>query len=444
MSFELKDSGQFKVNEIIIVTKAGSIDITAIYSELNIYDSLLLPVMSGSILITDSVGLSGKLLFDGSEAILINISKDINSDKAVFKKAFRIHKQSNRKNINQNSEAYVLHFVSDELMYSDQQKVNQSFDTSYSDIADKILTNYLKVPKKNRALHEPTSGVRKVVIPNLRPIEAIEWCAKRSLDSRSSPNYVFYNNIVGYNFVSLSTLLSLEQIMDVRLEPKNLNQRNSIEELTSARSYEVILQNDSIDKTRNGVNAGKFIGFDPMTRMFANRNIGYADHYDLMKHGNPTPNFTSIQNRSGQKNDEAYDSKKVLSLFGTARRYSNYIKQNDPASISKDEGYENYIFQRRAIFENLMAKRLKLVMPGNFQLTSGFNVHISAPAYAKKEKGDSNEDLSLSGKYIIVAARHIIGYNKHETILEVASSSSNNPFIPTSSPQQNELLLNYT
>ncbi len=42
MSFELKDSGQFKVNEIIIVTKAGSIDVTAIYSELNIYDSLLL------------------------------------------------------------------------------------------------------------------------------------------------------------------------------------------------------------------------------------------------------------------------------------------------------------------------------------------------------------------------------------------------------------------
>jgi hypothetical protein len=263
MSFELKDSGQFKVNEIIIVTKAGSIDITAIYSELNIYDSLLLPVMSGSILITDSVGLSGKLLFDGSEAILIDITKDINSDKAIFKKAFRIHKQSNRKNINQNSEAYVLHFVSDELMYSDQQKVNQSFDTSYSDIADKILTNYLKVPKKNRALHEPTSGVRKIVVPNLRPIEAIEWCAKRSLDSRSSPNYIFYNNIIGYNFVSLSTLLSLEQIMDVRLEPKNLNQRNSIEEMTSARSYEVILQNDSIDKTRNGVNAGKFIGFDP-------------------------------------------------------------------------------------------------------------------------------------------------------------------------------------
>ena len=443
MSLEIKDSGQFKVNEIIVVTKAGPIDITSIYIELNIHDSLLLPAMSGSVLIVDSIGLTGKLLFDGSESILINISKDINSDTASFKKAFRVYRQSNRKNVNQNSESYVLHFVTDELIYSDQQKINQSFEDSYSNIADNILTDYLKVPKKQLAIHESTSGIRKVIIPNLRPLEAIQWCAKRSLDIQNSPNFLFYNNIVGYNFVSLSTLLTLKQIMDIRLEPKNLRQRNSIEEMSVATSYEVLLQNDTIDKTRNGVNAGRFIGFDPMTRMFLNRNIGYGNHYNLMKHGNDTPNFTSIKNRAGQKNDEAYDSKKVLSLFGTARKYSEYIKNNDPASISKDESYENYVFQRRAILENLIAKRLKLVMPGNFQLTSGFNVYLSAPSYARKEKGDSNEDISLTGKYIIIATRHIIGYNKHETIIEIASSSTNIPNVLSSNPQQNDLLLNY-
>ena len=73
MSLEIKDSGQFKVNEIIVVTKAGPIDITSIYIELNVHDSLLLPAMSGSVLIVDSIGLTGKLLFDGSESILINI-----------------------------------------------------------------------------------------------------------------------------------------------------------------------------------------------------------------------------------------------------------------------------------------------------------------------------------------------------------------------------------
>ena len=82
-------------------------------------------------------------------------------------------------------------------------------------------------------------------------------------------------------------------------------------------------------------------------------------------------------------------------------------------------------------------------MPGNFQLSSGFNVNFSAPVYAIKEKGDSNEDPSLSGKYLIVAARHVIGLNKHETIIEVASSSTNNPYSIVSHPEQNKKLLNY-
>ena len=444
MSLEVKKSTQFKVNELTLVTKAGSIDITSLYDEINIYDSMFLPVMSGTILIRDSVGLSGKLLFDGSESILMDISKDGDSDIARFKKAFRIYKQSNRKNDNQTSESSLLHFVSDELMFSDQQRVNQSFQETYSGVAEKILQNYLKVPANNLGgIYEPTTGLRRIVVPNLRPFDAIEWCAKRAVDKQNSPNYVFFQNLVGYNFVSLSTLLTQQEILDIKFEVKNQTGKNSLDEISSARSLEVLAQNDSIEKTRSGVNAGKFIGFDPMTRTFATKNIGYGDHYSNMKHGNENPNFSSIQNRDGQVNDAAYDSKKVVSLFGTARQFSEYIKKNDPTSISNIEVQENFIFQRKAILQNLMSKRLKLVMPGNFQLTSGFNVNVNAPSFSAKEKGDSNNDPSLSGKYVIVATRQIIGYEKHETIIEVASSSSANEFIPTSSPTQQQAVLNY-
>jgi hypothetical protein len=444
MSLEVKKSTDFKVNELTLVTKAGSIDITSIFEEINIYDSMFLPVMSGTIMIRDSVGLSGKLLFDGSESILMDISKDENSDIAKFKKAFRVYKQSNRKNDNQTSESSILHFVSDELLFSDQQRVNQSYETTYSGVAEKILQNYLKVPPSNLGgIYEPTSGLRKIVVPNLRPFDAIEWCAKRALDKNGSPNYVFFQNLVGYNFASLSTLLTQQEILDIKFEVKNQPGKNSLDEISSARSLEVLAQNDTIEKTRSGVNAGKFIGFDPMTRSFASKNISFGDHYSGMKHGNDNPNFTSMQNRDGQLNDAAFESKKVVSLFGTARQYSEYIKKNDPTSISKVESQENYIFQRKAILQNLMSKRLKLVMPGNFQLTSGFNVNVTAPSFSLKQKGDSNDDPSLSGKYVIVATRQIIGYEKHETIIEVATTSTNNEFIPSSNPRQTEAVMNY-
>ena len=444
MSLSIKNAGQFVINEITIVTKSGSFDITNLFIELNLYDSLFMPIMSGNIVITDSQGLSSKFLFDGSEAILIDIGKDGDSDIGRIKKAYRIYKQTNRINLNQNSESYILNFVSDELIYSDQQKINQSYEATYSKIVENILLNYLQVPKNQlKGIYEDSSGIRKVVIPNLSPLDAIEWCAKRALDKETSPSYVFYKNLIGYNFVSLSTLLTKQAILDIKFSPQNLAGSNSIRDLSNARSFEVIMQSDSIDKIRSGVNAGKFIGFDPMTRTFATRNVTYADHFLSIKHGNLNSTYSAIQNRDNKFNDTSYDARKVLSFFGTARKYSEYIKQNDSSSISKDENYESYLFQRKAILKNLTNKRIKVVMPGNFQLSSGFNVNFSAPVYAIKEKGDSNEDPSLSGKYLIVAARHVIGLNKHETIIEVASSSTNNPYSIVSHPEQNKKLLKY-
>ena len=82
-------------------------------------------------------------------------------------------------------------------------------------------------------------------------------------------------------------------------------------------------------------------------------------------------------------------------------------------------------------------------MPGNFNLTSGFNINLIAPNFGKREKGGDNEDETLSGKYIIVATRHIIGYEKHETIMEVASTSSNVPFVPQASINQIKEILDY-
>ena len=444
MTIEVKKSTQFKINEIVIMTKAGPIDISGIFEEINIFDSIMMPVMSGNVLIKDSVGLSGKLLFDGSESILIDIVKSEKSEIAAFKKAFRIFKQSNRKEDGLNSEIYTLDFVSDELMYSDQQRVNQSYETTYTEIVKKILVDYLKVSPNNLGGYfDNTSGIRKIVIPNLRPLEAIQWCAKRSVDINRSPNFMFYQNLTGYNFVTLSKLLTQEDILDIKFEAKNQKGNNPINEISSARTIEVVKQADGIEKTRSGVNAGKFIGFDPITRTVGVKNVGFGDHYNKMKHANENPNVSVIDNRGGVKNVEAFDSKKSVSFFSTARQYSNYIKKYDPTSISKDDNTEDYIFQRKAILTNLMSKRLKIAMPGNFQLTSGFNVNVIAPNFGIKEKGGDNNDPSISGKYIIVASRQIIGYDKHETILEVATSSTDNEFIPVSNPQQTKEILEY-
>ena len=440
MSLSLLKSTQFFLDELVIVTKGGKIDIKNIYGEINIFDTMFLSVMSGNIVINDAIGLSSKLLFDGSESLLITVKKDKDSDILTFKKAFRIYKQTERQSSKPGLESYLLHFTSDELMYSDQQRINQSYEANYSKIVERILVDYLKVSENNLGgTYEFSSGIQKIVIPNLRPLEAIEWCAKRALDSKQSPNFMFFQNVAGFNFATLSTLLTQPAILDVTYETKNVKGENPFGNMGGARSLEVVSMNDNIERTRSGVNAGKFIGFDPVTRTISTKNVSYGDHYSNMKHGNDTPNYTQIQNRDGGSNAQSFNSRKVVSIFDFNRQYSEYIKKRDSSSLSKGESVESWSFQRKAIIKNLMSKRLKIVMPGNFQLSSGFNVNVEAPIVGSS-RGD---DKSINGKYIIIASRQIIGIEKHETIIEVASSSSDIGFISGSDAEQQEEILNY-
>ena len=70
MSLVIKQTTQFTINELKLITKFGVFDISAVFDELNVYDSLLMPCMTGNIVIKDSVGLSKRLSFDGSEYVL--------------------------------------------------------------------------------------------------------------------------------------------------------------------------------------------------------------------------------------------------------------------------------------------------------------------------------------------------------------------------------------
>jgi hypothetical protein len=436
---------QYRVEELFIETKGGRIDIQSMFEELNLFDSLFLPVISGNIIIVDAVQLSKRLALDGTEVIGMTLSKGTLTGFASFKKSYRIYKQSDRRNINQTSESYVLHFVSDEFVYSEQNKVNQSYETTYSDVVDKIMNHYLQVPKANRGMFQQSYGIRKIVIPNLSPLDAIEWCAKRALGPKNSPEFLFFCNTEGYNFISMSILLTRDSIINISFTPKNIEDGDEFYELSRARSFEVLTQFDLIDRIQDGVNANKFLAFDPITKIFGSQDLTFDKLYKLIEHGNKNPIDAEIHNRDNETTTKTtYDSQQALSVFNQIRGKSNYVKESDPTSISKNEPYELILAQRKALISNLLTRRLKVVMPGNFQLTSGKNVNFQTSGFGARSKGqDGIEDTSMNGKYIITGTRHILSSTRHTTIIEVASDSSNQqPHVST--PEQTKAAVDYS
>jgi hypothetical protein len=435
----LRQSTQFVIKELSIITKAGDLDISGLFEELNIFDNLLNPCMSGSILIRDAIGLSEKFMFDGSEILKVKINKSVDSDVAQIDKLFRIYKQSNRQITNMSSETYILHFISDEYIFSEQQTINQGYNETYSTIARQIMEYQLNLSvNRDLGLIEESTGLKKLIIPNLKPIEAIEWCARRAVDVNGSPNFVFFENKLGYNFATLSTLMTMQSIGTINFSPKNL-MTNITDEIWGARDVKVISQYDFIQNTRSGVYAGKFIGFDPVSRSIGEMNVSFNNNYEAMSHANKTKNLAVIFNKDGKTNTEMFNSKRTLYNYSSARSAVPFVKDNDPTSLSVENDTYRYVMQRQAIFEHLYSQRVRVVLPGNFNITSGLNVNLNIPKRAERNPNDSlidQLDKSLYGKYLIVATRHIITFDKHEVVFEAVTDSSNKDAVYQSSSRQ--------
>lgn len=425
----LLQSTQFEIRKLVISYNDGrsALDIRGIFEELSVFDNMLMPCMSGNILINDGVGLASKINFDGSETIDIDIVKDVDKPEMMFfTRKFTIYKLTDRKIVNQNSEMYTLHFVSPEFLLSEQKRVHNAYTDTHSNIIKKILTDHLRVPDStpNMGSISPTKGIHSVPPSNRSPFDAINHLTKRAVSFEGKPDLVFWQAPYGYNLMPLSTMLSFDASYIINFGVKNLFQESVGDEILGARDYKVLSNFNHAQNIQSGVYAGKFIGFDTLTRTIETNEISYDDVFD--KRANKYGINTKIKNNENKLATQMYDSRITLYPYQSNRTVNQYLKKNDVKSANIVDDSNNYIHQRKMIFDNLMQKRIRVTMPGNFGLNAGSCVQLNIPhRYNIDTKNMENGDSSLSGKYIILGVRHLIRYDKHETILEVATDSTN-------------------
>ena len=427
----ISNSLQFFVKEMAIILSSGEIiDISGALTELNFYESMFTPCRSGNIVITEAMGLYDKLDIKGNISIRFKIEKskdDVNFFE--YYKEFKIYNITNRQNASSTSQMYVIHFVNEDFVYSMQQKINQNYTNSYSTIVERILTRQLKVPNSRPSRGKsginfiyPTEMGKDVIIPNLNPFDTLTWLAKRTISTKyKAPDFLFFENNKGYNFVPVSYLWEKEPQWTINVKPKNIS--NDVgSEFFGARSMKVLSQFNMLNSIKEGSYAGTFVGFDTYTKTISVQKIDNTFDSNP-NHANKNANLSDTKSKNNIDFTKMYDSRVAIYPFALPRTTQAYIKEKSPKAAITVEDTEKYIFQRRAYFSNLMQKRIELTMPGFFGYTCGETITLNVPKFAIKDDGKNTDD-TLSGKYIILGVRHIIRYRTHETLLEVATDST--------------------
>ena len=264
-AFDLEDEntfpGHYKITKLEILSPIRGIDKPislqeedSSWTEINFYENLNSPILSGDLTIMDGVGFIESVPIIGEEFLVVSMqtaggklapigtpgqqSGDVPLDQlpTLIKSTFRIYKVDPPQGLNDNFRLQKFHFIADTQITNMMVKVQKTYpsdeiasnsqptdateDKTYT-IADMVRDIYIdaflgkKTPIRHKKtqknlLVEPTKGVYSACIPNWTPFKAINFLAGRAISANkysNGANFVFYETLKGYRFISIETLM---------------------------------------------------------------------------------------------------------------------------------------------------------------------------------------------------------------------------------------------
>lgn len=404
MPDQILESTQFEITSLNLISSSGqSIDIKFLCQDLNIYEGIYDDCVSGSIVMKDTQNLPVALRMHGNEYIYLDL--EVPSLKPI-KRYFRVYAISDMELSKPTTFKYTIHFCSEEGLLNQQILISKSYKAvKTSDIASDILQNTLKVPTTRIANIESTVKQQNLIIPNMKPFEALNWLSSFSMNSTVGSAYLFYETTAGYNFRSLESLFREPVYKKVTITPKNANSDNdkATENRFSADRFEIPQPFNSLETLSTG-------GFS--STMIKLQLEGYK--YDKI-------DFNLIKNKFSKlnENDLLNDAKNRFDKTlpegsGYARLFPSF----------QDELTDKWLLQRAAQLSLFNSNRMNIQLSGDSQLYAGAVLELDFPLVQPTDSAEKIEkDPMKSGKYLVTQLRHRIFENKYYNYMEICKDS---------------------
>ena len=342
-----QNAGDYTLDGVLIVGSSGEkINVYSQVKELNIYQSIDSPYMSGSVVISDAEGVSEILPFLGQERLLFRLQTPSHESTVDFNEYHAIiYNVESRFHTTDRKQTLVLNWTSLEHYKNIRTKISASFDGMISDIVEKILTDsdYLETSKP---IHlELTKNIRKYVIPNLNPFQAIELLRTEAVSAEEqSPHFLFFENPDGFHFRTLDSLigsqgnLSVDHKRTYKFEPP---QENEPPQDTAATilSWQVEDNTNNFLSTKLGMFGSTLYYHD-----IFNKNIQRFE-FDYTKDSFAIRNSTNQEDKSSGTvvSQGTIDKKKIITEFPDSKIFVHPTASDKLHSLGTDNNAEEWL-----------------------------------------------------------------------------------------------------
>lgn len=416
----LQHPGEFHLTGPNIIGSSGEqIDISDLVLELNIYQDMDKPFMSGNILMNDAKGLYEYLPLIGQERLIFKLTTPSASSSVSFEEYHAvIYNVEKRFNTNDRSQAYLLNWTTLDNYRNFRTKVSKSYKGNISQIIVQLLTEELKSSKPMYI--DLTKNPRKYVVPNLSPYAACSFLREEAISAEhQSPHFVFFENSIGYHFRSIDSLLGSQGSLSVAHkktyksqppdDPKDLG-----DSLGTILAFQVEDSTNTFSNGRGGMFASTLLYHDMFNKTLQKFEYDYIrDCYKKRNQLNQDSGkygpFISESEVDGDKIITDFPESKLFLHPTSGKELYNEGVSTNSATPYTNNNAEDWLQESLSREMEREYFTLKIETYGDTSIMVGDIVDIMIPSnrgVLSTSGGKEAMDAILSGRYLVTQLHH--------------------------------------
>ena len=405
------------------------IAIQNIVADIEIFEHLDLPYLTGQISFIDDNRLFDRLDIQGYETLTISLAKSQNGE--PIRKTFIIDKIIKSVKINEQSEFTAVHLIEDIAYKSNLINVNKAYNGSPETIIKKILEENLDKKLTNLSESIFQSKV-KVIVPNLSPLAATSWIKNRITTMDGLPTYLF-TTLANDDIKLIDLGKMLRQNVVNEKTPFLYGLTDHHTELTGfhhAEIYDYSLGDteDMFDLVTKGLVGSRYDFYDAISGTYKTHNFDVSsDAFGVLeKKVDQTNSYGDF--RIDEQQLHKYKSQTMSSIAS-----SGAYDDGTSRFKSYDEEYSTSDHTKKIIGRALKHFLLKssidirvnsLGFLDKHHTTIGNKVRILFLANRPPSGTEMKLDLKKSGDYIIYSCKHTMNLSRYDMHLRCVKVSS--------------------
>lgn len=409
-------------------------------AEINIYESIEEPSLTGTIAILDDKSLYELINFNGTERIRLEMAGLGKETDPVFEKTFIMTNVVRQIKGNDKSSLYVFDLIDEHGFISEAERLRGSYRGRIDDIVKGICLTQLKksvdISYQFLSRQDRVDAIQddiRVIIPNLSPINACKWLLSRATTQTGSPFFLWASihdeNLRMGNLDVMYRQTPFNDKLPYTYNPSNVNvaeDKSEFEQGFTIKSLGLGEMGDTLHMVANGSVAA--------SQCITNLNTGQMtqQHYDVQQ----TLNNLAFQNTIALKRQNVFDNKFKLKDkfigFYEARNIHQVVSTGTYGKFKSyhdefEEGRHLKKLESASIKDLLVKNMMSITVPGTAfflgKAAVGDTVNLSVVndnlEVGKQSNADDMLDKNKSGKHLIYDLRHTFRGTEHEVTMNV-------------------------